>query len=328
MICILLPCRNEAENLPDCLHALEGLAYPTDRIRYLLADDHSSDETGAILANWAAKGTNRQVIPLGRRPAPGENGKALALAEMAAQVRKGEFMLFTDADCRVPPGWAACMAKTYRKEFGLVTGITRISGNSWFARMQALDWWLTLGKVKVVADWGYNLTAMGNNMAMAESAYRKAGGFLPLTGAVTEDLALARAVQGIGYRPIQLVNKAVLVSTLPELGFTNLMKQRKRWMRGAFLLPWYWQLLLGLQVGFYLALMVAMYYVPLQAGIGWCIKILVQSLFIGTFAAKTETKTRFLDLICFEIYNWIVSWSTVLYYFWPGAIQWKNRNYR
>lgn len=326
-VCIFLPCRNEAENLPDCLRALEALQYPAEKIRFLVADDQSSDETGAILANWVSQGKNRQLIPLDRPPVAGENGKALAMALMAGQVKEGELLLFTDADCRVPVGWAECMAKTYRQEFGLVTGITTISGNSWFARMQSLDWWLTLGKVKVVADWGFTLTAMGNNMAVGEGPYRKVGGFFPFKEVVTEDLALARAIYGMGFRPIQLVTRAALVRTLPEPGFARLMKQRKRWMRGAFLLPWYWQWLLGLQVGFYLALAVALYYVPLLTGISWAIKILAQSLFIRTFAAKTETKTRFLDLLSFEIYNWIVSWATVLYYFWPGAIQWKNRKY-
>ncbi|MDN3688810.1 glycosyltransferase family 2 protein [Cyclobacterium jeungdonense] len=326
-ISVLLPCRNEAKNLPACLRSLEQLRYPDHKIRFLLADDHSEDETGGILAAWASLKNNRQLISLDKRPGDGENGKALALAAMATRVPEGELMVLTDADCEVPAGWAENMAKAYRDTYGAVTGITTISGKGIFARMQALDWWLTLGKVKVVSDWGCTLTAMGNNMCVGKQAYEEVGGFYEVRKEVTEDLALARALFRDGKRPIHLVDKEVLVKTLPEPSFSRLMKQRKRWMRGAFLLPWYWQLLLGLQVGFYLALVPALYHFPLLGAMAWTGKILAQSLFIGTFAAKTETKIKPEELIGFEIYNWMVSWSTVLYYFWPGAIQWKKRRY-
>lgn len=326
-ISVLLPCRNEAKILPACLRSLEQLRYPDHKIRFLLADDHSEDKTGEILAAWASLKNNRQLIPLDKRPGEGENGKALALAAMATQVQEGELMLFTDADCEVPAAWAENMAKAYRDTYGAVTGITTISGKGIFARMQALDWWLTLGKVKVVSDFGFTLTAMGNNMCVGKKPYEEVGGFYKIKEEVTEDLAMARALFRAGWRPVHLVDKEVLVKTLPEPSFSRLMNQRKRWMRGAFLLPWYWQLLLGLQVVFYLALVPALYHFPLLGAMAWSGKILAQSLFIGTFAAKSETKTKAQELIGFEIYNWMVSWSTVWYYFWPGAIQWKKRRY-
>lgn len=327
-ISILLPCRNEEKNLSACLSSLEQLRYPQHKIRFLVADDHSEDKTGEILASWADLAENRQLIPLGKTPGVGENGKALALAAMATRVQEGELMMFTDADCQVPAAWAETMAKAYRDQYGAVTGITTLSEKGVFARMQALDWWLTLGKVKVVSDWNFTLTAMGNNMCVGKEPYEKVGGFKAVRNEVTEDLALARALFREGKHPIHMVEKEVLVKTFPEPSFSRLMQQRKRWMRGAFLLPWYWQLLLGLQVGFYLALVLALYLLPFWALMAWAGKILAQSLFIGTFAAKTETKTKPGELIGFEIYNWMVSWSTVLYYFWPGAIEWKKRRYK
>lgn len=160
-ISLLLPCRNEEKNLPACLQSLEQLRYPEHKIRFLLADDHSEDKTGEILASWANMAENRQVVPLYKKPRKGENGKALALAAMADQVQEGELMIFTDADCQVPAGWAEAMATAYRDTYGAVTGITTISGKGLFYRMQALDWWLTLGKVKVVSDWGLHLRLWG-----------------------------------------------------------------------------------------------------------------------------------------------------------------------
>ncbi|NHE59530.1 glycosyltransferase [Cyclobacterium plantarum] len=323
---ILIPCRNEAHNLPACLKSLEDLKYPEDKIHFFLADDHSEDQTEAILADWAAAGNNRHLVQLEHRPGAEENGKAVALAAMVSCVKEG-LLLFTDADCVVPPLWAEKMCLAYQEDFGLLTGTTMISGNHLFHLMQSMDWWLTLGKVKAVADMGFSLTAMGNNMLVGQKAYWQSGGFLVVKDQVTEDLALSKILFQQGYRPAHLVSKDVLVKTKPEKNFISLMEQRKRWARGAFSLPWYWQLLLGLQLAFYLALLVGLIHsFWLAAGI-WGVKICFQSLFISTFAGKTETKIGLLPLLGFEIYNWLVSWSTVLYYFWPSGIKWKNRKY-
>jgi len=326
MVTVLLPCRNEAINLTACLEALENIDYPAEKIKYLVTDDHSEDETAIILREWTAKAENRTFVPLSKRPERGQNGKAMALAEMATQVKTG-LLVFTDADCIVPPDWCKALAGAYADKYGLVTGITTVAGDRPFARMQALDWWLTLGKVKVISDVGYSLTAMGNNMAMGSAAYQRSGGFSAVAQEVTEDLAISIALYNSGYRPIHIVNEASLVKTKPEKTVWNLLQQRKRWMRGAFLLPLVWQVLLGLQVIFYLGLLVGLYFIPFWAGFFWLVKITFQSLFISNFAGKTATKIRFLDLIYFEIYNWGVSWATVFFYFCPIGLTWKNRSY-
>ncbi|EPR65007.1 glycosyltransferase [Cyclobacterium qasimii] len=325
-VTVLLPCRNEANNLPDCLKALENIDYPSGKIRFLVTDDDSEDETAAILKQWATKADNRTLVPLSKRPEKGQNGKALALAEMATQVKSG-LLVFTDADCIVPPTWCKSFSKAYREDYGLVTGITTVTGDGFFARMQALDWWLTLGKVKVVSDAGYSLTAMGNNMAMGSTAYLDSGGFGKVAKNVTEDLAMSIALYEKGYRPIHIVSEESLVKTKPEKTVWNLLQQRKRWMRGAFLLPLIWQLLLGLQVAFYAGLILGLYFIPLWTMVFWLIKTIFQSVFISTFASKTMTKISFFDLIYFEIYNWWVSWATVIFYFYPVKLTWKNRNY-
>jgi cellulose synthase/poly-beta-1,6-N-acetylglucosamine synthase-like glycosyltransferase len=326
MVSILLPCRNEAINLPACLEALENIDYPAEKIKFLVTDDHSEDETATILRKWTSKAGNRTFIPLSKRPESGQNGKALALAEMAGRVNTG-LLVFTDADCIVPPGWCKAFTRAYADRYGLVTGITTVEGTRFFDRMQALDWWLTLGKVKVISDAGYSLTAMGNNMAMGREAYQYSGGFSAVAHEVTEDLAISIALYNQGYRPIHIVNEASLVKTKPEETVWNLLQQRKRWMRGAFLLPLTWQVLLGFQVIFYLGLMAGFFFIPLWTGLFWLIKFTFQSLFISNFASKTATKIRFLDLIYFEIYNWWVSWATVIFYFCPVGLTWKNRSY-
>lgn len=326
-VSVLVPSRNEEVNLPKCLTALRQLDYPEDKIEFILGDDQSTDRTPLILKDWVIKGKNRVLVAI----KPGDpnkiNGKANALSQMA-KVASGEYFFFTDADCSVNPLWIREMLGAFNPKCGVVTGITAVRPHSFFAAMQGIDWWLTLGMIKINADLHRPMTAMGNNMMVSKMAYWKVGGFESLPFSVTEDFTLAQALILKGYYPIHQVTAHSLAWTKSETSLQDLLKQRKRWMSGAVSLPWYWLLLLSLQFGFFPAIVSIMQDYPYW-GLGlWAIKVIIQSFFIKDFAAKTETKVPFLYLLGFEFYYFIVSWSTIVYYFWPSAINWKERKYR
>jgi cellulose synthase/poly-beta-1,6-N-acetylglucosamine synthase-like glycosyltransferase len=325
-LAVFVPARNEEANLPACLGALDLLDYPNERIDYYIGDDNSSDATWEIMSTWAALADNRHAVQLAALTSSIFNGKAMALHQLVAE-SKADFYLFTDADCQVPTSWARQMVASYRPGSGMLTGITKIEADTWFGHMQACDWWLSLGMVKAIGDWGVNLTAMGNNMMVEKSAYKVVGGFLAVADSVTEDLALSRKMVEAGFRPIHQVDAHLLVKTQPEATFIGLMRQRKRWARGALSLPWYWKILLFLQVAFFPAIITLMFYSPVVGTLSWMVKVYVQSLMLKTFAARTETNLTALNLLTFECYYGIVGCSTVLYYFWPSKVHWKNREY-
>jgi len=172
------------------------------------------------------------------------------------------------------------------------------------------------------------VTAMGNNMLVGRSAYLEVGGFENLPFSVTEDFALAQSLIKKGFRPINQVSSRSLVMTKGERNLSDLLKQRKRWMKGAMSLPWYWILLLGLQCGFFPAIIYLFAY-NLNWAIGvWLIKIFLQSLFIKGFAARAGIHVAHLQLFLFEFYYLMTSWCTIVYYFWPSSIYWKERQYK
>lgn len=325
-LAVIVPARNEEVNLPSCLAALEKLDYPSDRIDFYIGDDNSSDATWEIMSNWAALGVNRHSERFASTGSPTLNGKAVALQKLVGKSDAG-FYLFTDADCQVPESWARQMIASYRQGAGMVTGITKIEADNRFGRMQAIDWWLSLGIIKAMADFGYNLTAMGNNLLVEREAYWAVGGFLSVADSVTEDLALCRKMFESGFRPIHQVDAELLVITQPEASFTALMRQRKRWARGALTLPLIWKMLLFLQVAFFPAVITLIFFSPWAGILCWVLKVFVQSAMLKTFAARTETKLTTLNLLTFECYYGIMGCSTVLYYFWPTKILWKNREY-
>jgi len=249
------------------------------------------------------------------------------LGQMIAEAN-GKYFLFTDADCEVPDTWAKEMVgSAIRSRSELVTGITKVVPSSWFAAMQGIDWWLTLGMVKIGSDLGYSVTSMGNNMLLSKKAYEAIGGFEGLPLSVTEDFEIAMAVNHKKLKAIHQINSSNLIKTYCQEDFISLLTQRKRWMRGAMGLPVFWRIMLALQVLFFPAVLIFMWFNPGLALALWIGKILTQSLFIKDMARSTDTVILPIYLITFELYYIFVSWSTILYYFWPVNVKWKDRHY-
>jgi cellulose synthase/poly-beta-1,6-N-acetylglucosamine synthase-like glycosyltransferase len=326
-VSILIPSRNEAENLPQCLDSLANLDYPLQKLQIILGNDRSSDDTEKILKAFADQNKTVKLVQIQEGDSTKMNGKANAMSQMA-KYATGEVLLFTDADCQVPRNWVNSMVNSWLNSgAGIITGITFVKANSIFGKMQGMDWWLTLGMVKVMSDLGFSVTSMGNNMLIGKEAYQAVGGFEGIPFSLTEDFEIARNIQSKGYKILQQVSKDNLISTKPQKEFHLLLQQRKRWMSGAMSLPFYWRLILAVQVLFFPSILLLVFLHPLLAIGLWIAKVLTQGLFIYNFALKSGRRLAAFDLILFEIYYMITSWSTILYYFWPSKTDWKGRKY-
>lgn len=327
-VSVLVAARNEESQIPRLLQSLARLDYPSDLLEILIGDDESEDLTAQIVEKWAAEGQNRKLISIGadQKKLAKNTGKANALGILSRYAR-GEVYFFTDADCEVPENWIKEGINCFDDKTGIVIGITQVRSRNLFDKMQEIDWWNTLGIVKAVTDLNLPTTGLGNNMVISKAAYDECGGFEKIPYSLTEDLEISKSIHKLGYKIRHQVSEDFLVKTKPELGLKALLKQRKRWMSGAMTLSIPWKLLLGLQVLFYPSVLVLIL-INWKVGILiWGLKILLQTAFFNYFARKAGQTNRIFDLILFEFYQiWNLS-LTILYYFWPGQIEWKARKY-
>jgi cellulose synthase/poly-beta-1,6-N-acetylglucosamine synthase-like glycosyltransferase len=168
---------------------------------------------------------------------------------------------------------------------------------------------------------------MGNNMLISREAYEKVGGFSAIPFSLTEDFEIAKRIKECGFKGVHQVRKGNLIFTVGIKGFPDFLQQRKRWMAGAFTLPFYWKFLLALQVMFFPAILILLKINPTLGGIIWILKIGVQGLFVNRFSYKVGERIKLMDMVIFEIYYLFTSWSTIVYYFWPSKTDWKGRLY-
>jgi glycosyltransferase involved in cell wall biosynthesis len=94
-VSVVVPVRDGAATIADCLDSLLALTYPSDRLEVLVVDNASTDSTPAILERYADR------VRLLHEPSRGSSPARNAGIRRA----RGEVIAFTDADCRVDPSW-------------------------------------------------------------------------------------------------------------------------------------------------------------------------------------------------------------------------------
>ncbi len=94
LVSVLIPARNEASNIANCVKSLQKQTY--SNLEILVLDDESQDETALIVSNLASK-DNRVKLYKGKALPDGWVGKSWACYQLS-EFAKGEWLLFTDAD--------------------------------------------------------------------------------------------------------------------------------------------------------------------------------------------------------------------------------------
>jgi len=102
---IIIPARNEAQNIKALLDGILVNDYPTSLYEVIVIDDFSEDETAAIVKSFAQENIN--LISLADHIHEGERINAFKkkALEVAIQQVKYDWIITTDADCLVLKDW-------------------------------------------------------------------------------------------------------------------------------------------------------------------------------------------------------------------------------
>lgn len=230
VVSILVAARNEEKYLENCVKALLELYYPKEKIQILIGNDDSEDATQQIIDRLLLKDSRIKSIKIesGYR---GLIAKSNVIAQLA-KAAKGEFLAIIDADNTVSNLWLQGMVKPMLGGADLVSGYTVVKINCSLDRMQAVDWMGTLFLMKVAADFGFPVSALGNNMMLRKSTYESMGGFEALGPTKIEDLKMVIAFRKARHKHIQILDQTCQATTEPMKSIKDLLVQRKRWLSG------------------------------------------------------------------------------------------------
>lgn len=292
-VSVLVAARDEEKFIGKCIESILRVDYPREKLEIIIVDDSSSDSTPAIIKSFIDKGYGIKSI----RTVPDEGnlrGKTNAINQ-GMKIAGGEIVLFTDADCEVPPAWIRSTVKYFDSKTGIAGGFTCLKPAKVFDGIQSLDWFFLFGLASAASGLKIPLTAIGNNLAVRKSAYDEVGGFENIPFSVTEDYALLQAVvQRTKYGLVFPLEPGSLVSSAPCADLRQLYRQKKRWGIGG----------IGMVFHGYLIMF-----------IGWLAKLLLLlSLFSSSFQAASVAFVLMGSAELFFIYKILKKFGLTWYY--------------
>lgn len=198
-VTVIVPARNEGDNVRACLESLLAQDYPN--LRIIAVNDRSTDATGAIMESLA--GPTLTVVHITELP-PLWLGKTHAMAH-AALLASSDYLLFTDADILFAPSairralGSAQASDADHFVLAPTTIIRRWDEAALLAFFQIFGLWAAR-PWKVADPKAPDAIGIGAFNLLRTSAYQQIGGFEALRMEVVEDLALARRVKRFGLR--------------------------------------------------------------------------------------------------------------------------------
>jgi cellulose synthase/poly-beta-1,6-N-acetylglucosamine synthase-like glycosyltransferase len=230
---IVVAVRNEEEALPGLLASLARQTHPA--CTFLLVDDRSTDATPLLLERFRQAMPHRVRVLTSTAEPASLTGKQAAL-DLAIAAARGDVLLFTDADCTLPEGWAEEMVAPFADpSVGVVLGRVRLPAQRGFLpRFQAFEQPLinqyNIAPVGVGGAFG----CFGNNLAVRREAALAVGGFRGLGWSVTEDTTLLTAIRDLGRWKVRaVVSAAGTVTTAAKPDWRSYVEQHTRWNAGA-----------------------------------------------------------------------------------------------
>jgi hopene-associated glycosyltransferase HpnB len=194
----VVPARDEAAVLPDTLPALLAQDYPGE-FRVVLVDDASADGTGELAKGLADDGDRDLTVVTGTGPPPGWTGKVAALAVGVAEAGEPDYLLFTDADIRHPRDSVRALVRAAGSGgWDLVSLMARLRTDSRWERAVVpafVYFFAQLYPFGRVNRPGRTAAAAGGCVLVRRDTLAAAGGLAAMSGALIDDVALARLVK-------------------------------------------------------------------------------------------------------------------------------------
>ena len=229
-ISVLIPARNEAENISWLLDALVAQTYPSHLFEVIVIDDHSTDNTAEIVRNSSS--IKLVLLETFRKEGPINSYKKKAI-EVGIQQSQGTLIVTTDADCYTPENWLQTIASFYETNQPelIVMPVAINCSSKPIEIFQALDFMTLQGITGAAVHKRMLSMCNGANLAYTRKAFDAVNGFKGIDKIASgDDMLLMHkiAVQypdGIAY----LKSPEVIVQTAPVHSVKEFFNQRIRW---------------------------------------------------------------------------------------------------
>ncbi len=171
-VTIIIPARNEEENIGNCLGDLLSQDYPLHLLEVVVVDDHSTDLTAERVSEFARMhpSLDLRLIPTGSI-----RGQAFKKYSIRSGVdfSSGDLIITTDADTRLNPCWISSVVNFYERHHPkmIIGPVAFHEDNTFFERLQHMEFSGLMAATAGSCNMGFPLMCNGANLAFERNAY-------------------------------------------------------------------------------------------------------------------------------------------------------------
>ena len=225
-ISIIIPARNEEDNIGELLKALQEQTYPRELFEIIVVDDHSSDKTVEIVSHFPGV----KLLTLNDDAINSYKKKAIEKGIAAAS---GELIVTTDADCVPPSSWLQTIM-SFKEKTGAVFIVAPVAINcnvSFVEVFQAIDFMVLQGITAASVYKKMHSMCNGANLAYEKQLFFDVNGFEGIDHIASgDDMLLMHKIAKKYPDSIQYLKSIdAIVSTAPMKTWSDFFNQRIRW---------------------------------------------------------------------------------------------------
>ncbi|WP_194766610.1 glycosyltransferase [Tamlana sp. I1] len=227
---VIIPFRNEAENIPNLLKSIENLNYPKSLFEIILVNDESDDHSVEIISSWHQNSNTKIRIIQNQRSSNSPKKDALTTAIKEA---KNDWIITTDADCILPKYWLNTFDAFIQQNqtFCIAAPVTYHLETNFLNRFQ----WLDILSLQGATIGGFGIKkpflCNGANFAYKKDLFLELSGFEGNTNIASGDdlFFLEKVIKNHPEKVHYLKSDQAIVKTNAEPSWKQLMSQRVRW---------------------------------------------------------------------------------------------------
>jgi cellulose synthase/poly-beta-1,6-N-acetylglucosamine synthase-like glycosyltransferase len=320
-VTVLIPMRNEAENVPELISALSA-QMGAKNLKFIVINDGSTDKTAELLTAVIGDDKRFSVID---SPAQRDGwlGKVSAL-QSGYEAASSDYLITLDADVRLEPNAIMrAITQLERLKLDFISPYPRQIALTFSEKLiqPLLHWsWMSTIVLRLAEKFPRRSTAVGNGQffVVRKSALDAIGGFESVSAKILDDIELARSLISAGYRGV-VTEGSGIASTRMYASFDEIRQGYGKSLWKAFGGP------LGTLIAIAFIFITGIFPVLLIFNgylTGWFIYLYIAfSREISAIRSRSNPLYAFLHPLssALLIYLIIYSWSK------RGTIQWKGR---
>ena len=317
---IIIPFKNEAENLQRLLNSLHHLNYPKSHFEIIMIDDHSIDDS-------IKKIVNQDNIKLLKNEG---SGKKQALQTGMAQAQY-KWIVSIDADCEAPSNYLQTLnAFILHKQPEMILGPVRyFDAKSFLGQFQQFEFLYLQAMTMASSAYGKPFLANGANLIFKKQSFEVVGGYEGNMNIASGDdvFLLQKFVRKFPNKIYFIKSHSTIVKTQAAKSLSELIHQKIRWASKSKIKgPAVVKLTGIIMLLFHLALTYALLTLPVNYGFV-IVKFLADALSLHQVNRFYRARLIWWFYpFAFAIYPlyllWIFVWAL------RGTYRWKGKTYQ